>query len=119
MRGTRASDLHSCSYATGAEPWNDPSVVVTIVRNPDVRFEFQQLPANVVTVWRWSTMQDPNKPPGVRCRHPFADRVGEPVRVIAKGNLNSLLIEFEDGTRAVCSRHAIGDAKPLATETLF
>lgn len=62
-------------------------------------------------MWQWSTCQNPWGPPGARMRHPFADRVGEPVRVLARGALNSVLIEFEDGTRAVCSRHAIGTAK--------
>lgn len=64
-------------------------------------------------------MQDPCKPPGVRCRHPFADRVGHPVRVVAEGKLNSILIEFDDGMRAVCSRNAIGDKPSVVTEALF
>lgn len=65
-------------------------------------------------------MQDPCKPPGVRCRHPFAERVGQPVKLVAEGALNSVLIEFADGTRACCSRNAIGDKPvPQPTASLF
>lgn len=62
--------------------------------------------------WRWRTMQDPWRPPGVRCPHPFANRVGGRLRVLARGNMNSALVEFEDGLRSVVSRNAIRKAKP-------
>lgn len=32
---------------------------------------------------------------------------GRPCRVVARGSLNSVLIEFADGTRAVTSRFAV------------
>lgn len=30
-----------------------------------------------------------------------------PCRIIARGKLNSCLVEFDDGTRHVCSRYAV------------
>lgn len=35
------------------------------------------------------------------------DRKGEPCRVLARGRMNSALVEFEDGFRVVTSRNAI------------
>jgi hypothetical protein len=61
-------------------------------------------------VWRWRTMQDPWKPPGKRCAHPLRGRVGQRCRVLARGNMNSALLEFEDGFRTVASRNAIRKA---------
>ena len=63
-------------------------------------------------VWRWRTMQDPSRPPSVRCAHPLAARVGERLRVLARSTvLNSALVEFEsDGLRAVVSRNALRKA---------
>jgi hypothetical protein len=43
--------------------------------------------------WRW------------RCRLP--DRHGQPCRVLARGKLNSILVEFADGFRVVTSRYAV------------
>jgi hypothetical protein len=69
------------------------------------------MPSDFPYVWRWRTMQDPNRPPGARCAHPFAARVGQRLRVIARGAMNSALIEFErDGLRSVVSRNAIRKA---------
>lgn len=60
-------------------------------------------------VWRWATMVSPFRPldSGVRVEHPFSARVGHRCRVVARGRMNSILIEFEDGQRAVCSRNAV------------
>jgi hypothetical protein len=41
----------------------------------------------------------------LRCRLP--DRHRQPCRVVARGTMNSLLVEFEDGVRHVVSRFAI------------
>lgn len=59
-------------------------------------------------VWRWRTMQDPNRPPGYRIPHPLAGRVGHRLRMRARSTaMNSALIEFLDGHKTVCSRNAI------------
>lgn len=67
-------------------------------------------------VWRWRTMADPYRPPPghkladgrvFRVAHPYADRVGQACRVVARGALNSVLVEFDDGLRTVCSRYAV------------
>jgi len=42
------------------------------------------------------------------------DRKGEHCRVLARGALNSALIEFEDGAQAVVSRNALRKRKPAA-----
>jgi hypothetical protein len=34
-------------------------------------------------------------------------RKGQPCRVLARGTLNSVLVEFDDGARVVTSRHAV------------
>lgn len=34
-------------------------------------------------------------------------RKGQPCRVIARGRMNSILVEFEDGYRVVTSRYAV------------
>ena len=39
------------------------------------------------------------------------DRKGQRCRVIARGRMNSVLVEFEDGFRVVTSRYAIRRAK--------
>jgi len=41
-------------------------------------------------------------------------RNGQPCRVIARGALNSNLVEFADGFRVVTSRHAVRK-RPLTT----
>jgi len=35
------------------------------------------------------------------------ERKGQPCRVLARGNMNSILIEFEDGYKVITSRYAI------------
>lgn len=35
-----------------------------------------------------------------------------PCRVVARGGMNSVLVEFEDGRRVVTSRNALRKAKP-------
>ncbi|WP_199857788.1 hypothetical protein [Erythrobacter sp. EC-HK427] len=44
-------------------------------------------------------------------RRNLPDRKGEPCRIIARGTMNSALIEFEDGARHVVSRFAIRKRK--------
>lgn len=63
-------------------------------------------------VWRWRTRVDPFAPPGApRIAHPFANRVGERLRVIARGTMNTALVEFQsDGLRATVSRNALRKA---------
>lgn len=39
-------------------------------------------------------------------------RKGQRCRIVARGALNSVLIEFEDGFRVVTSRYAVRKAKP-------
>jgi hypothetical protein len=39
--------------------------------------------------------------------HVYADRAGQRLRVIARGAMNSALIEFADGHRSVVSRNAL------------
>lgn len=62
-------------------------------------------------VWHWRTCQDPNKPPGKRMPHVYANRCGQRLRVIARStSMNSALVEFEDGHRSVISRNALQKA---------
>lgn len=63
-------------------------------------------------VWRWGQKPGWNRgtPPRVFDR----DRKGERCRVLARGRMNSALIEFEDGYRVVTSRNGIKRA-PTAT----
>lgn len=42
-----------------------------------------------------------------RIRTTLPDRFGQPCRVVARGRLNSILVEFADGTRHVVSRYAV------------
>jgi len=35
------------------------------------------------------------------------DRHGQPCRVLARGRMNSICVEFEDGWRAITSRNAV------------
>jgi hypothetical protein len=66
-------------------------------------------------VWHWQTMQDPQRPAGHRIAHPYACRVGQRLRVIARGAMNSALIEFQsDGLRSVVSRNALKRAQPVS-----
>jgi hypothetical protein len=57
--------------------------------------------------WRWKTMPDPWGPPGQRVVHPLAHRAGDRCRVLARGRLNSILVEFQDGQRVITSRYAV------------
>ena len=41
----------------------------------------------------------------LRCRLP--ERYKQPCRVLARGKMNSILIEFEDGIQYVVSRYAV------------
>ena len=43
------------------------------------------------------------------------DRKGQPCRVIARGKMNSCLVEFPDGYRMVTSRNALGKAVDFAS----
>lgn len=40
-------------------------------------------------------------------RAKLPDRHGQPCRVIARGKMNSILVEFADGWRVITSRHAV------------
>lgn len=42
-----------------------------------------------------------------RVRATLPDRFREPCRVIARGKMNSIQIEFTDGTRHIVSRYAV------------
>lgn len=54
--------------------------------------------------WRHRTLDYP----GVHMRVPWfgdgVDRVGQRCRVVARGSMNSALVEFADGSRVVTSR---------------
>lgn len=43
--------------------------------------------------WRWKSI--------------LGDRFGQPCRVVCRGRLNSILVEFADGFRVVTSRYAV------------
>lgn len=47
-------------------------------------------------------------------RKRLPDRKGNRCRILARGCMNSCMIEFEDGTRYVVSRFAIRKAKDIA-----
>lgn len=40
-------------------------------------------------------------------RSVLGERKGQPCRVLARGKLNSILVEFEDGFRVITSRYAV------------
>lgn len=46
-----------------------------------------------------------------RVRTRFPERFGTRCRVLARGRMNSMLVEFEDGFRAVTSRNYVRRAK--------
>ena len=50
---------------------------------------------------------EPTLPHSWRLRTRLADRHGNPCRILARGKMNSILVEFADGTRHVVSRYAI------------
>lgn len=39
------------------------------------------------------------------------ERFGEPCRVLVRGRMNSILVEFDDGYKVVTSRHAVRKLK--------
>lgn len=41
----------------------------------------------------------------------LGDRKGQRCRVIARGTMNSALVEFEDGARVITSRYAVRKAR--------
>lgn len=45
-------------------------------------------------------------------RSRLPERKGQKCRVIARGKMNSILVEFEDGYRVVTSRYAVRRTKP-------
>ncbi len=45
-------------------------------------------------------------------RSRLADRKDQRCRVLARGRMNSVLVEFEDGYRVVTSRYAVRQARP-------
>lgn len=74
--------------------------------------------------WRWRTAANPWHLPGLalgapaylaqaRIPHPLAHRAYQPCRVLARGPMNSVLVEFEDGHRTVTSRWATRPRTPL------
>ena len=50
-------------------------------------------------IWAWGTCQ--GKYPEI------GKRKGRPCRMLARGSMNSALVEFEDGKRFVCSRNGL------------
>jgi hypothetical protein len=42
-----------------------------------------------------------------RVRATLPDRFGQPCRVLARGRMNSICIEFADGVRHIVSRYAV------------
>jgi hypothetical protein len=50
-------------------------------------------------------------------RSALGDRKGMPCRVLARGRMNSILVEFEDGYRVVTARYAVR-RRQLATAQL-
>lgn len=46
-------------------------------------------------------------------RKKLPDRKGEPCRVLARGNKNSILVEFADGHQVVTSRFAVRKGEPV------
>lgn len=54
-------------------------------------------------LYRWKTARCPFM--GQKCgSHPFYRRA---CRVVARGRMNSVLVEFENGEKAVVSRYAV------------
>lgn len=44
-------------------------------------------------------------------RSRLPERKGQPCKVLARGKMNSILVEFEDGYKVVTSRYAVRRAK--------
>ena len=51
-------------------------------------------------LWRWRP-----------AAHRPVARKGQPCRVVARGAMNSVLVEFEDGYRVLTSRYAVRRAR--------
>lgn len=49
-------------------------------------------------VWFWRTR--------------LPERKGQRCRVVARGSMNSVMVEFEDGTKTITSRYAVRKANP-------
>ena len=49
-------------------------------------------------------------------RSRLADRKGQRCRVIARGRMNSILVEFEDGYLVITSRYAVRRISERASE---
>lgn len=47
-----------------------------------------------------------------RIRATLPERFGQRLRVLARGKLNSALVEFEDGTRHIVNRHSFRKLLP-------
>jgi hypothetical protein len=47
-----------------------------------------------------------------RVRTKLPERFGQPCRVLARGKMNSALVQFDDGFRVVTSRNFVRKAKP-------
>ena len=47
-----------------------------------------------------------------RVRTKLPERKGTPCRVLAKGRLNSCLVEFEDGLKVITSRNYVRKRQP-------
>jgi len=64
-----------------------------------------------VWLWRWRTWQLP----GATFKGPWfgdgVDRAGQRCRVLARGGMNSALVEFADGYRVVTSRGGLRRAR--------
>jgi hypothetical protein len=43
-------------------------------------------------------------------RSRLPERKGQPCRILARGRMNSILVEFEDGYKAITSRYAVRKA---------
>ncbi|GAA0550123.1 hypothetical protein GCM10010172_35270 [Paractinoplanes ferrugineus] len=65
-----------------------------------------------VWTWRNRTWQFP----GITFKAPWfgdgVDRAGRRCRVVARGSMNSALVEFDDGWRVVTSRGGLRRAQP-------
>jgi hypothetical protein len=44
-------------------------------------------------------------------RAKLGERKGQPCRVLARGKMQSVLVEFDDGYRVITGRHAVRKAK--------
>ena len=47
------------------------------------------------------------------------DRKGQLCRVLARGKMNSILVEFEDGFRVITSRYAVRKEAPVQEQRSF